>query len=148
MNSAPFFTKKSSCQCSSITKNEERKIKNSSQKKIFKQRAKTNKYINLPPNQSSKQTTSRVNKTQDQVPKSSASFPFQINIPYFNIHIDSTELLTIAKSVLAETLLRKLQDPKFLMDILNSEGGNKLFNLAGNLFNTSDKKTEPNNNGK
>ncbi|KFN01752.1 hypothetical protein D0U04_07935 [Bacillus clarus] len=148
MKSIPYFPKNSSCQRSSITKNEELKIKNSSQKEILEQLTKTNKDINLPSNQASKQTMSKVNKTQEQVPKSNASFPFQINIPYFNIHIDSTELLTIAKSVLAETLLRKFQDPKFLMDILNSEGGNKLLNLAGNFFNNSNKKTEENNDGK
>lgn len=149
VKSMPYFPKNASYQLSSsMTKNEESKIKNSSQKEIIEQIAKTKKYIHLPPNQPSKQTTSKVNKTQKQDFKSNTPFPFQINIPYFNIHLDSTELLSIAKSVLIETLLRKIKDPEFLINILNSEGGNKLLNLAGNFLNDSNKTTGENTNEK
>ncbi|WP_459499860.1 hypothetical protein [Bacillus sp. C1] len=136
MESLPHFPENVSCQLLSIPKNTEPKIKNSVQKELIAQVAKIEKFI------TSKPTTSNINKTQES--KSNIPFPLQINIPYFNIHLDSTELLGIAKSVLIETLLKKVQDPEFLMNILNSEGGNKLLSLVGNLFNTNNQKPEEN----
>ncbi len=132
MEPIPYFNKDVSCQVSSIQKNEE------SSKKT---RTSTIKAI-TPSSKTSKQTINKT--TKEQKNKSVVSSPFQINIPYFNIQISSTEMLNIAKSVVIQTLLKKIQDPVFLMNILNSEGGKKLFNLAGNFFNDTSTKSEKN----
>lgn len=88
----------------------------------------------------SKQTKNKTN--EEPKAKSTTSSPLQINIPYFNIQISSTELLNIAKSVVIQTLLKKIQDPVFLMNLLNSEGGKKIFSLVGNVFNDTSTKSE------
>ena len=38
-----------------------------------------------------------------------------------------------------QALIQKVQDPVFLMNLLNSEGGKKLLNLAGDFLNTATK---------
>ncbi|SCN34113.1 hypothetical protein [Bacillus wiedmannii] len=86
-----------------------------------------------------------INKQENNPPNSS---PFQINIPYLNIKITSTEILSVAKSVFMQTLLKKIQDPVFLMNLMNSEGGKKLLNLAGNFFKDTGTKSENDNDAK
>ncbi|MDA2324014.1 hypothetical protein WBS46_28985 [Bacillus albus] len=86
-----------------------------------------------------------INKQENNPPNSS---PFQINIPYLNIKITSTEILSVAKSVFMQTLLKKIQDPVFLMNLMNSEGGKKLLNLAGNFFKDTSTKSENDNDAK
>ncbi|MEI5915544.1 hypothetical protein ACS2QU_30075 [Bacillus cereus group sp. Bce005] len=86
-----------------------------------------------------------INKQENNTLDSS---PFQINIPYFNIKITSTEILGVAKSVFMQTLLKKIQDPVFLMNLMNSEGGKKLLNLAGNFFKDTSTKSENDNDAK
>ncbi|MGF9881114.1 hypothetical protein ABEX39_25685 [Bacillus albus] len=90
-------------------------------------------------------TDETINKQENNTLDSS---PFQINIPYFNIKITSTEILGVAKSVFMQTLLKKIQDPVFLMNLMNSEGGKKLLNLAGNFFKDTSTKSENDNDAK
>ncbi|AAT60000.1 MULTISPECIES: hypothetical protein [Bacillus cereus group] len=90
-------------------------------------------------------TDKTINKQENNRPDSS---PFQINIPYFNIKITSTEILSVAKSVFMQTLLKKISDPVFLMNLMNSEGGKKLLNLAGNFFKDAGTKSENDNDEK
>ncbi|RXJ13431.1 hypothetical protein ETJ91_26135 [Bacillus albus] len=92
-----------------------------------------------------KTTDETINKQENNTLDSS---PFQINIPYFNIKITSTEILGVAKSVFMQTLLKKIQDPVFLMNLMNSEGGKKLLNLAGNFFKDTSTKSENDNDAK
>ena len=92
-----------------------------------------------------KTTDETINKQENNTLDSS---PFQINIPYFNIKITSTEILSVAKSVFMQTLLKKIQDPVFLMNLMNSEGGKKLLNLAGNFFKDTSTKSENDNDAK
>ena len=80
--------------------------------------------------------------TSKQIPKSNALFPPQINIPYFNISLDSKEILDIVKTIFIKTLLEKFSDPQFLINILNSEGGHKLLKLANPFLNPTTSKTE------
>ncbi len=47
-----------------------------------------------------------------------------------------------------QTLLKKIQDPVFLMNLMNSEGGKKLLNLAGNFFKDNGTKSENDNDEK
>lgn len=130
MESTPYLNKNVSCQVSSIQKNKgNSKNKQASMIKSIPSSPKT-----------SKQTKNKTN--EEPKAKSTTSSPLQINIPYFNIQISSTELLNIAKSVVIQTLLKKIQDPVFLMNLLNSEGGKKIFSLVGNVFNDTSTKSE------
>lgn len=151
MKSNPYFHKDVSYQTLSIPTNEV------VQKKI---RIITVETITLPqlPNELINETTDEtadetadettdetINKQENNTLDSS---PFQINIPYFNIKITSTEILGVAKSVFMQTLLKKIQDPVFLMNLMNSEGGKKLLNLAGNFFKDTSTKSENDNDAK
>ncbi|HDR7590430.1 hypothetical protein BW899_11105 [Bacillus mycoides] len=141
MGSSPYFNKNISYQSSSIPINEV------TQKKI---RILAGEAVTLPKiiNETTNETINeKTDETTDETLKkqknnSSDYSPFQINIPYFNIKITSTEILGVAKSVFMQALIKKVQDPVFLMDLLNSEGGKKLLNLAGNFFRDTGTKSE------
>lgn len=64
---------------------------------------------------------------------------FQFKVPFLGITVDSQEILDITKTVFINLLMKKLQDPEFLMRILNSEGGHKLQKLIATLFGNSNK---------
>ncbi|MEW9180367.1 hypothetical protein AB2553_07995 [Bacillus mycoides] len=137
MGSSPYFNKNVSYQSSSIPINEV------TQKKI---RILAGEAVTLP-KIINKTTNETINEKTDETLKkqknnSSDYSPFQINIPYFNIKITSTEILGVAKSVFMQALIKKVQDPVFLMDLLNSEGGKKLLNLAGDFFRDTGTKSE------
>ncbi|MGH0686671.1 hypothetical protein [Bacillus mycoides] len=144
MGSSPYFHKNVSYQSSSIPINEV------TQKKI---RILAVEAVTLPKttNETTDETTDETaNETTDETLKkqknnSSDYSPFQINIPYFNIKITSTEILSVAKSVFMQALIKKIQDPVFLMNLLDSEGGKKLLNLAGNFFRDTGTKSENDN---
>ncbi|WP_144517647.1 hypothetical protein [Bacillus sp. FDAARGOS_235] len=133
MGSSPYFNKNVSYQSTSIPINEV------TQKKI---RILAGEAVTLPKtiNEKTNETTDETLKKQKN--NSSDNSPFQINIPYFNIKITSTEILGVAKSVFMQALIKKVQDPVFLMNLLNSEGGKKLLNLAGNFFRDTGTKSE------
>ncbi len=124
MGSSPYFNKNVSYQTSSIPITEVTLSKTNNET--------TNEAING--------TTDETLKKQKN--NSSDYSPFQINIPYFNIKITSTEILGVAKSVFMQALIQKVQDPVFLMNLLNSEGGKKLLNLAGDFFKDTATKSE------
>ncbi|EJQ59184.1 hypothetical protein [Bacillus mycoides] len=140
MGSSPYFHKNVSYQSSSIPINEV------TQKKI---RILAVEAVTLPKT-TDETTDETANETTDETLKkqknnSSDYSPFQINIPYFNIKITSTEILSVAKSVFMQALIKKIQDPVFLMNLLDSEGGKKLLNLAGNFFRDTGTKSENDN---
>ncbi|MFP3374953.1 hypothetical protein SB767_00580 [Bacillus sp. SIMBA_069] len=133
MGSSPYFNKNVSYQSSSIQINEV------TQKKI---RILAGEAVTLPKTINEKTNEKTDETLKKQKNHSSDYSPFQINIPYFNIKITSTEILGVVKSVFMQTLIKKVQDPVFLMNLLNSEGGKKLLNLAGNFFRETDTKSE------
>ncbi|PEA02433.1 hypothetical protein [Bacillus cereus] len=137
MGSSPYFNKNVSYQTSSIP------ITAVTQKKS---RIIAAEAVTLPKT-NNETTNEAINGTTDETLKkqknnSSDYSPFQINIPYFNIKITSTEILGVAKSVFMQALIQKVQDPVFLMNLLNSEGGKKLLNLAGDFFKDTATKSE------
>ncbi|HEE9033387.1 hypothetical protein [Bacillus cereus] len=137
MGSSPYFNKNVSYQTSSIP------ITEVTQKKS---RIIAAEAVTLPKT-NNETTNEAINGTTDEKLKkqknnSSDYSPFQINIPYFNIKITSTEILGVAKSVFMQALIQKVQDPVFLMNLLNSEGGKKLLNLAGDFFKDTAMKSE------
>ncbi|AJQ59112.1 hypothetical protein CON48_11365 [Bacillus thuringiensis] len=137
MGSSPYFNKNVSYQTSSIP------ITEVTQKKS---RIIAAEAVTLPKT-NNETTNEAINGTTDEKLKkqknnSSDYSPFQINIPYFNIKITSTEILGVAKSVFMQALIQKVQDPVFLMNLLNSEGGKKLLNLAGDFFKDTATKSE------
>ncbi|MCU4955765.1 hypothetical protein OCB14_20520 [Bacillus cereus] len=137
MGSSPYFNKNVSYQTSSIP------ITEVTQKKS---RIIAAEAVTLPKT-NNETTIEAINGTTDEKLKkqknnSSDYSPFQINIPYFNIKITSTEILGVAKSVFMQALIQKVQDPVFLMNLLNSEGGKKLLNLAGDFFKDTATKSE------
>ncbi|MDA2562893.1 MULTISPECIES: hypothetical protein [Bacillus cereus group] len=137
MGSSPYFNKNVSYQTSSIP------ITEVTQKKsriIAAEAVTLSKTNNETTNEAINGTTDETLKKQKN--NSSDYSPFQINIPYFNIKITSTEILGVAKSVFMQALIQKVQDPVFLMNLLNSEGGKKLLNLAGDFFKDTAMKSE------
>ncbi|MED2794082.1 hypothetical protein P4256_20535 [Bacillus wiedmannii] len=159
MESNPYFHKDVSYQTLSIPTNEvvQKKIRIITVETITLPQQ-PNELINEITDEITKKTTDEItdeiiektadetiNKQENNPPNSS---PFQINIPYLNIKITSTEILSVAKSVFMQTLLKKIQDPVFLMNLMNSEGGKKLLNLAGNFFKDTGTKSENDNDAK
>ncbi|MGX5592869.1 hypothetical protein [Bacillus cereus] len=137
MGSSPYFNKNVSYQTSSIP------ITEVTQKKsriIAAEAVTLSKTNNETTNEAINGTTDETLKKQKN--NSSDYSPFQINIPYFNIKITLTEILGVAKSVFMQALIQKVQDPVFLMNLLNSEGGKKLLNLAGDFFKDTATKSE------
>lgn len=64
---------------------------------------------------------------------------FQFKIPFLGITVDSQEIIDVTKTVFINILMKKLQDPEFLMRILNSEGGHKLQKFIATLFGDTNK---------
>ncbi|MFN6590231.1 hypothetical protein ACK3XG_13855 [Bacillus sp. TD10] len=151
MKSNPYFHKDVSYQTLSIPTNEvvQKKIRIITVETITLPQL-PNELINEITDETTDETADEttdetINKQENNTLDSS---PFQINIPYFNIKITSTEILGVAKSVFMQTLLKKIQDPVFLMNLMNSEGGKKLLNLAGNFFKDTSTKSENDNDAK